>query len=295
MKKSAKSGIIKQHYFYNIYLDFAERRHGLKTIDLILAILIFALILTCAALLTLSAAPLVSDAPVSPSPEETEAPPAPTLTTRPSPSPAPSPSPTPDPSREKLLTLVNPWNSVPEEWEPELTGIYVYTLYVPERGEIYVDSCCFDDLVAMLDACYDAGGNPYICAGYRTHDYQQMLFNNKVKRVIEETGCDPDAAEMIAARSVAVPGTSEHELGLAVDIIDWDYVYLDEGQEDTYTQQWLMENCWDYGFILRYPNDKKDITGIIYEPWHYRYVGRELAAEIRDSGLCFEEYLESLS
>jgi D-alanyl-D-alanine carboxypeptidase len=56
-----------------------------------------------------------------------------------------------------------------------------------------------------------------------------------------------------------------------------------------------MENCWDYGFILRYPNDKKDITGIIYEPWHYRYVGRELAAEIRDSGLCFEEYLESLS
>ena len=148
----------------------------MKTIDIVLAFLIFALILTCAALLTLSAAPLIPDAPVSPSPEVTEAPATPAVT----PSPSPSPEPTPDPLREKLLTLVNPWNSVPEDWEIELTGIYVYTLYVPERGEIYVDSCCFDDLVAMLDACYNAGGNPYICAGYRTHDYLQMLFDTKI-------------------------------------------------------------------------------------------------------------------
>ena len=94
---------------------------------------------------------------------------------------------------------------------------------------------------------------------------------------------------------VARPGTSEHELGLAVDIIDtqlWDLV---EEQENLPAQQWLMENSWKYGFIFRYPKDKIEITGIIYEPWHYRYVGKELAAEIHESGLTLEEYLANLS
>ena len=77
-----------------------------------------------------------------------------------------------------------------------------------------------------------------------------------------------------------------------MDIIDYNYPYLNEHQEDMPTQQWLMEHCWDYGFILRYPNDKSEITGIIYEPWHYRYVGVEAALEIRDLGLTLEEYLE---
>ena len=83
-------------------------------------------------------------------------------------------------------------------------------------------------------------------------------------------------------------------MGLAVDLVDRNYQQLDESQENTPAQKWLMEHCWEYGFILRYPNSKSEITGIIYEPWHYRYVGVEEALKIRDSGLCLEEYLESL-
>ena len=96
------------------------------------------------------------------------------------------------------------------------------------------------------------------------------------------------------ADAVAAPGTSEHELGLAVDIYSSENIELDESQEDTETQQWLMEHCYEYGFILRYPKDKSEITGIIYEPWHYRYVGVDAAMDIRDSGLCLEEYLEQM-
>ena len=90
---------------------------------------------------------------------------------------------------------------------------------------------------------------------------------------------------------VAVPGTSEHQLGLAVDLVSSEYTGLDERQEETGSYQWLVKHCAEYGFILRYPNDKTEITGIIYEPWHFRYVGVEAAREIMDQGICLEEYL----
>lgn len=90
------------------------------------------------------------------------------------------------------------------------------------------------------------------------------------------------------------PGTSEHHTGLALDIVSQNYQLLDEEQENTPEQQWLMHNSYKYGFILRYPNDKSKITGIHYEPWHYRYVGKEIAKEIYEQGICLEEYLENL-
>ena len=90
---------------------------------------------------------------------------------------------------------------------------------------------------------------------------------------------------------MAPPGASEHQTGLAVDIVDANYLELDEGQEETATQQWLMIHCAEYGFILRYPTDKSATTGIGYEPWHYRYVGKEAASAITQSGLCLEEWL----
>ena len=99
----------------------------------------------------------------------------------------------------------------------------------------------------------------------------------------------------MAATEVAMPGTSEHQLGLALDIIDNRNWNLDESQASMPTQQWLMENSWRYGWILRYPNEKSEITGIIYEPWHYRYVGKTVAAEIYNLGVCLEEYLQSLT
>ncbi len=93
---------------------------------------------------------------------------------------------------------------------------------------------------------------------------------------------------------MAVPGISEHQLGLAVDIVDMDNRHLDESQECTAVQQWLINHSCEYGFILRYPNEKSSITGIIYEPWHYRYAGREHAEQIHRLGVCLEEYLDEL-
>ena len=94
------------------------------------------------------------------------------------------------------------------------------------------------------------------------------------------SGRDRAAAEEAAADEVARPGTSEHQLGLAVDIVDVNYQLLDTNQENTAVQKWLLENSWRYGFILRYPTDQTDVTGIVYEPWHYRYVGKEYAQDI---------------
>ena len=96
-----------------------------------------------------------------------------------------------------------------------------------------------------------------------------------------------------AKKWIAEPGTSEHHTGLAMDIIDLDYQILDEKQAQTDTQQWLMEHCWEYGFILRYPEEKKEITHIDSESWHYRYVGKEHAKKMHDAGLCLEEYVGS--
>ena len=164
-------------------------------------------------------------------------------------------------------------------------------------GELYrhFDSEEFSELdpqlQQMMDDCRADGLNPYICASYRTMKKQKALFADKVKRVLLE-GCPKDEAEDEAAKTVARPGTSEHQLGLALDIVDADDPQLETWQEDTPVQQWLMKNSWKYGFVLRYPPEKSSITGIIYEPWHYRYVGRQAAEEMHNKGLCLEEYLK---
>ena len=131
---------------------------------------------------------------------------------------------------------------------------------------------------------------PYICSAYRTWDDQTYLFDKKVNSFISK-GYSEAEAKVLAAKETAVPGTSEHQLGLAVDILCTSRPWLDDGQADTATQQWLMANCHKYGFILRYPKGTTPITGIIYEPWHYRYVGVEIATEIMTKGITFEEYL----
>lgn len=179
------------------------------------------------------------------------------------------------------LLLVNPWNEMPEDYEVTLKTL-------PDGNK--VDEKAFDDLSAMLEACREAGLRPKICSSYRTQSKQTYLYNNKIAR-LRNAGYSKAAAQEEAGRWVARPGTSEHQLGLAVDIVSQSYQALTKKQEKTKEQKWLMEHCWEYGFILRYPNDKSEITGIGYEPWHYRYVGRDVALDIRDSGLCMEEYL----
>ena len=227
-------------------------------------------------------------------------PPLPTVAPTPEPTPAPTPKPTPKPTptpeptpalreRRPLLILVNPWHEVPDDYEPR--GLQQVTW--GQEEDQYMDARAAGPLLQMIDDCIAAGNDPLVVSGYRTMEKQELLFHNKILRLVQYDGVLWDDAPEIAARSVARPGTSEHQLGLAVDIIDYNYPYLNEEQETMPTQQWLMEHCWDYGFILRYPNDKSEITGIIYEPWHYRYVGVEYAREIRDLGLTLEEYLDT--
>ncbi len=183
------------------------------------------------------------------------------------------------------LLLANPWNFIPEDHVPEIVCF---------NGWQYVSVECYDALMSMLDGCREAGLTPYVASAYRTHGDQRYLYNNKIQRLINE-GYSVEDANKLAGTVVAVPGTSEHELGLALDLVDYNYRNLDEAQENTPVQQWFMAHCWEYGFILRYPNDKSDITGIIYEPWHYRYVGKTIAEEIYKTGVCLEEYLDALT
>lgn len=195
----------------------------------------------------------------------------------------PDPAEVEETSDWKLL-LVNPWNSLPEDFSVELVKL---------SGGMQVDKRIQSDLDDMLSACREAGLHPLICSAYRTEAVQTRLYNNKISR-LRAAGYSRETALKEAGRWVAVPGTSEHQTGMALDIVSAGYQVLNRRQEDTAEQKWLMEHCWEYGFILRYPSEKCEITGIGYEPWHYRYVGKEAAQAMRESGQCLEEYLEGL-
>ena len=179
------------------------------------------------------------------------------------------------------LTLVNRSHPLEDGYVPELAEI---------ENNYYFDARAVGFLQEMLADGRKEGLDFWVCSAYRTIEKQTELYENKVRR-LEAEGMSHGTALQEAGTVVAYPGTSEHNLGLAVDIVAKDYQILDEKQEKTDEQQWLMENCWKYGFILRYPTDKTEETGIIYEPWHYRYVGQEAAREIMEQGICLEEYL----
>ena len=173
--------------------------------------------------------------------------------------------------------LVNPWHSLPEDFTVELEQV----------SGAWLDPVCKEDLELMLEDCRAAGCYPRIVSSYRSIADQRVNLQN----MINSMGGDYEAATKI----VAVPGTSEHHLGLAFDIVDANYPKLNHDQAKMPTQKWLMENSWKYGFIMRYPEGTTDITGIIYEPWHYRYVGREMAAELYELGVCLEVYIDNLT
>ncbi len=182
------------------------------------------------------------------------------------------------------LILVNSDNPLPDDCS-------IQTAELPNG--LQVDERCYPDLQEMMDACREAGLSPVICSAYRTQEFQEELYQSQIEKQMA-LGYSRERAETEAGKQVAVPGTSEHQLGLAVDIVDMSYQLLDSSQEDTAVQKWLMEHSWEYGFILRYPDGKSDITGIAYEPWHYRYVGRENAEQIYRASVCLEEYLECI-
>lgn len=179
------------------------------------------------------------------------------------------------------LVLVNDWNPMEEGYVPKLADV--------GKGH-QVDERIAGALNQMLQDAKKAGLDPMICSSYRTVEYQQKLYEEYMGNAIKRGKSYWEALKE-TKDSTAYPGRSEHNLGLAVDIVSSSYTQLDKKQESTPEAKWLAENCYKYGFILRYPNGKTDITGIIYEPWHYRYVGVEDATKITELGVTLEEYL----
>ena len=177
------------------------------------------------------------------------------------------------------LIVVNRWNRIPDDYPaPKLTRL--------SNGES-VDSRIYPDLQRMFDDMRAAGLHPEVTSAYRTEAVQRQLLDEKIF-LYQNEGASKEEARRQASQWVAEPGTSEHELGLAVDINSANQ----EKCSNDRVWKWMKENCQDYGFIWRYPGVKSDITGISNEDWHFRYVGREAARYIMENQLCLEEYLQ---
>lgn len=178
------------------------------------------------------------------------------------------------------LILINSDNYIPEDYE--------VNLYKLSNGE-KVDERIYPELQKMFNDARASGLSLFVAQGYRTEEEQQLLLDQK-QEAYENEGNSPKEARKLAEQWVAVPGTSEHQIGIAVDInADTEKCKA----EDVY--DWLADNAHKYGFINRYPADKTDITGISNEPWHYRYVGVDAATEIHKKDLCLEEYIETIN
>lgn len=172
------------------------------------------------------------------------------------------------------LLLVNPWNPLPDDHAIQLKEL---------RNGYCVDERIYPDLQEMFDNARAENIQPLIVSAYRTYDKQSQLYQDKVSSYLDE-GYTQNQAEEMAAKWVAKPNHSEHQTGLAIDI------NAESGSNDD-VYEWLSKNSYKYGFILRYPNEKTEITGIHYEPWHYRYVGKQAAQYINEKQITLEEYL----
>lgn len=201
---------------------------------------------------------------------------------------------TPDmPNQESAQTLNLPWNLTLVNFHYSLDKDFTPASLAEVNNGYEADSRIADAAKNMIADAAAENVQIITVSAYRDYDYQQELFNNKVHSLQQEEGYSVDKARAEAATVVAFPGTSEHQLGLALDLADANHVVLDESQENTTAYQWLKEHCQKYGFIVRYPNGKTDITGIIYEPWHFRYVGEEAAKIIMEQNITLEEYIET--
>ena len=228
-----------------------------------------------------------------------------TITPAPTPTATPAPTDTPAPTAEQAMTRIKPYerpdglplvvnrsNLLPDGYE-------TYDLIVMND---YCDSSvvkikykntkaereAVDALMVMLRAAIDDGiGNWQVSAAYRDTAYQKQLFDKQVKEYMDKNGLSRSRAIEATRKTVADPGSSEHHIGTAFDITVPGVSFKGTKQAD-----WLAENCWDYGFILRYAEDKEKITGFLAEAWHFRYVGVQHSLIMRDQNLCLEEYVD---
>lgn len=195
----------------------------------------------------------------------------------------------------QLPMLVNADHPVPSGYAPQ--NLVLMTDYCDENivkikgSEIEGNQQAVDALMVMLGAAIEQGVEDWqISAGYRSVAYQQQVWDNYVYKYRTENEMSSSQAEAATAKYVAKPGCSEHHTGLAFDV-----TVPGESFPLTDQSKWLAENCWDYGFIIRYTEEKVSITGINAEPWHIRYVGKNHAIEMRDKNWCLEEYIQAKS
>lgn len=188
-----------------------------------------------------------------------------------------------DNTLDKDILLVNRDNRLPDDYEVNL-------LTLPDGVNRAAEEA-YEPLCDMLAAGRKEGLVFEICSSYRDVKRQQELFDEDVDVLMRQGYTYRDAYDEVAKETMP-PGCSEHSTGLAFDIVSLGYQMLDSGQEKTAENKWLQKHCAEYGFILRYPKGKEDITAINYESWHYRYVGVEVAQYIMENGITLEEYLE---
>ncbi len=180
------------------------------------------------------------------------------------------------------LLLVNKQHSIPED--------YTFTLGTIS-GSLQCDERILEDLRSMLQAAKQDNVSLMVCSPYRDMERQIALFNRKINWYMN-SGMTYIEAYQMGSQWVMVPGASEHQLGLSLDIVCNSHQSLDEAFADTEAGKWLAANCQKFGFILRYPKEKEYITGVSYEPWHFRYVGVEAATIIMEEGITLEEFWE---
>ena len=183
---------------------------------------------------------------------------------------------------EVKYLLVNDTHPLQQSFEPDL---------VETRNGQLVHKEIKNPLEKMISDAMDAGFEIIICSSYRDFEKQAKLVENSIKKYRKEK-CTYTEAYWKAKRYLEMVGRSEHHTGLAVDLVGVDYQNLDEGQANTPESKWLNEHAHKYGFILRYPKEKEEITGILFESWHYRYVGEQAATFIKENQLCLEEFLD---
>ena len=177
------------------------------------------------------------------------------------------------------LLVINSQNPVPKDYKINLKRC--------RDSEVDAKICC--SLNDMIEDAYAQNIKLWISSGYRSESKQEELFTNKVKEYMKQ-GYTEEDSKNLAQTVVAKPGTSEHNLGLAVDLNG-----VQNEFNTTKEFEWLSENAANYGFILRYDNSKQNITGKIYEPWHFRFVGVEHAKKMKEENLCLEEYVSQLN
>lgn len=184
-----------------------------------------------------------------------------------------------------------PWNLIVVNRQQTLPRSF--TVDLEKVDDHWVDTRIAGSVREMLQAAKDGKVDLIICSAYRSVSKQSALYKEEITNN-EEQGYDLKTSTALADQYMQAPGASEHHTGLALDVVTSTYQSLDSGFANTVAFQWLKENAPKYGFVIRYPENKQKITGILYEPWHFRYVGAEAAKEMTQKGQCLEEYVQTL-